>query len=223
MAIETVCTGCGQRLRVAEQHIGKQARCPNCSNVYLVGGASAQGATQPLPLGSPMALSPESLPSEAPTSLIKSEHGSVPGANFFALTPDGTVYGPVDRITIERWTREGRLNESCRVRQGEGSPWQNMGQWLAAGAASFQAVQSLGTSSPLANTVAHPSEVNPFSDAAQPASNPYIATGQYPSYAPYPSDRSGVVLAMGILCWVLSCMYIGWIFAIIGVALAQQD
>ena len=36
MAIETPCSGCGQKLAVAEEHAGKQARCPSCGEIYTV-------------------------------------------------------------------------------------------------------------------------------------------------------------------------------------------
>jgi hypothetical protein len=37
MAIDTPCSGCGKTLRVADDCIGKKARCPHCRTVYLVG------------------------------------------------------------------------------------------------------------------------------------------------------------------------------------------
>lgn len=36
MPIETNCPGCGQRLRVADEHAGKVARCPGCAATYTV-------------------------------------------------------------------------------------------------------------------------------------------------------------------------------------------
>jgi ribosomal protein S27E len=43
MPIEMRCTGCGQALRVADEHAGKKARCPSCgtiAEVPLSGGVS---------------------------------------------------------------------------------------------------------------------------------------------------------------------------------------
>lgn len=45
MPIDTTCNGCGNRLRVAEQHAGKKARCPKCGNVYIVPNLAADEAS----------------------------------------------------------------------------------------------------------------------------------------------------------------------------------
>jgi hypothetical protein len=36
MSIETRCPGCGRTLQVGDEHAGKQARCPLCSEIYVV-------------------------------------------------------------------------------------------------------------------------------------------------------------------------------------------
>lgn len=36
MPIELTCTGCGQALRVGEDHAGKKARCPKCGAISVV-------------------------------------------------------------------------------------------------------------------------------------------------------------------------------------------
>lgn len=36
MSIEIGCTGCGQTLRVADEHAGKKARCPACGTIVQV-------------------------------------------------------------------------------------------------------------------------------------------------------------------------------------------
>jgi len=38
MAIEMQCPGCGQTLRVGDEHAGKQARCPQCGTITRVPG-----------------------------------------------------------------------------------------------------------------------------------------------------------------------------------------
>lgn len=239
MSIESICSGCGQRLRVADEHRGKQARCPACGQIYLVGGSAQAGTFGDVDSAgsrgsgwAPTTYAPTSNkpdlfgPSfDEPSVPVASNQNADPprqDTSHFAMTPDGIIYGPVDQPTLDRWIQEGRLNDSCRVRQGENGPWQPMMQWLAAKMPTSQVAYG-GGQTPLASAAVHSEAVNPFSDAARPQSiNPYHATGQYP-YPTYPSDRSGVVLTMGILSWVLSCMYIGWIMAIIGIALAQQD
>lgn len=49
MPIEMSCTGCGQTLRVADEHAGKMARCPKCGAVVGVPAAgTAASAVPPL-------------------------------------------------------------------------------------------------------------------------------------------------------------------------------
>jgi hypothetical protein len=40
MSIETICTGCSRKLRVADEHAGKKARCPSCGTIYSVPASS---------------------------------------------------------------------------------------------------------------------------------------------------------------------------------------
>ena len=49
MPIEMSCTGCGQTLRVADEHAGKKARCPACGTIAEVpwDGAEVQPVEEP--------------------------------------------------------------------------------------------------------------------------------------------------------------------------------
>jgi hypothetical protein len=49
MSIEMRCTGCGQTLRVADEHAGKKARCPACGTIVQVPPAGAGPASSPQP------------------------------------------------------------------------------------------------------------------------------------------------------------------------------
>ena len=48
MPIEMRCAGCGQTLRVADEHAGKKARCPACGTIAQV--PPAQGTVPPVPV-----------------------------------------------------------------------------------------------------------------------------------------------------------------------------
>ncbi len=138
MAIESNCEGCGQRLRVGEEFVGRQARCPACGRIYVVGQPAASSS----PLANPTA--PNT--SEAPSSPVASPEeasfsspsnggvsASVPQESpktrqYFAKTPDGTVYGPTDLATIQRWQSEGRLNASCQFRESDSAFWKSMSE-----------------------------------------------------------------------------------------------
>jgi phage FluMu protein Com len=41
MAIESICDGCGKKLRVADEFAGRKARCPHCKTVYTVSSGSS--------------------------------------------------------------------------------------------------------------------------------------------------------------------------------------
>jgi hypothetical protein len=38
-------------------------------------------------------------------------------------TPEGQIYGPVNRTSLEQWVREGRVTDDCQLRRGEHGAW----------------------------------------------------------------------------------------------------
>jgi hypothetical protein len=60
MPIEMPCNGCGQTLRVADEHAGKMARCPKCGAVVNVPAAGTTAAAAPPPQPVPDFLQPAS-------------------------------------------------------------------------------------------------------------------------------------------------------------------
>lgn len=48
MAIEFLCSGCSNTLRVPDEHAGKHARCPQCSSVNSIPTQSQQPAPTPI-------------------------------------------------------------------------------------------------------------------------------------------------------------------------------
>ena len=203
MPIQSICSGCGQTLRVADEHMGKLAKCPSCGTVYRV-GESAGGETQPSPTPGPASPSNDPYAAtayDAPTTEFEAVAAPITpvGANealrsktFFAQTPDGKVYGPTDFGTLEKWSTEGRLNPQCLVREADAATWVPLGSILSQSSANPYAVQYSSTA---------------------PAWNS--------SSAPVQSDRSAVVLTLGILSWVVCCF--GPICAIIAIVLGYQD
>lgn len=94
MALEITCAGCGKSLRVADEHAGKNLRCPSCHQVTTAPRA---------PL--------------AETTLQ-------PAANWYMQTPEGQTYGPVTRDELDRWILEGRLAADCLLASSGQGPWQ---------------------------------------------------------------------------------------------------
>ena len=78
MPIETICQ-CGKRLRVADEHAGKLAKCPQCQAVYTVPQPAAAGAG----LGSASTLPPDD--------------------RWHLRTDGGLTFGPVSRQELDRW------------------------------------------------------------------------------------------------------------------------
>ncbi len=99
MAITSQCQACGATLSVADEHAGRQARCPKCGQTYTVPQAGG----------------------EAEVSAAASRPDAID--RWSMLGVDGRVYGPVDRPTLDRWVAEGRVSTECQLRQGD-QPWQ---------------------------------------------------------------------------------------------------
>ena len=100
MAIETECEGCGVQLRVADEYAGRQARCPQCGNEYAVPQLAQPGPIRPEPKTGPSS-----------------------SAQWYVQTPEGQMYGPVTRDTLDNWVREGRVNASCQLRDSANGTW----------------------------------------------------------------------------------------------------
>jgi len=106
MAIELACPGCNNRLRVADNTAGQQAKCPSCETVFQV---SADGVAQSNP---PQAAPP---PDRAPAA----------SAEMWRLKiPTGSTFGPISRQELESWVAQGRVTgDSQLLREGD-QEWQ---------------------------------------------------------------------------------------------------
>ncbi|MCA9186584.1 MAG: DUF4190 domain-containing protein [Pirellulaceae bacterium] len=102
MAIELTCGGCRRRLRLADEHAGMRAVCPECNETFTVPSVSEPAH--------------EAIERAIGTSAAEA-------AEWSMLTPDQQVYGPVVRSQLEQWVREGRVSAACKLKQGEGR-WQ---------------------------------------------------------------------------------------------------
>ncbi len=99
MTIETICQGCARKLRVGDEHAGKQARCPQCGTIYtvphLVNSEWTAATSQPAPV-----------------------------SDFWHLrTPDSREYGPVRRQELDQWVVEGRIPPEAQLRRDGTDRW----------------------------------------------------------------------------------------------------
>ncbi len=126
MAIETICTGCGQKLSVADENAGKRARCPACGQIYTIPSASTAQPTEGTSGSGYGATNPVSDTYAASAFNSTNDVGQPPdGERFWMRAVDGNEYGPVDRPTLDRWFREGRVGPGYQIRQSEFSNWQS--------------------------------------------------------------------------------------------------
>lgn len=137
MPIETVCQGCGKRLRVGDEHAGKLAKCPQCQAVYTV----------------PQSAVAASWGAGASTSSALSA-----GDRWHLKTPDGLSFGPVARVELDRWLGEGRITAQSQIlHEGDG-------QWVWA-AQIYPHLQNVALASPFQPGAA-PRGVNPYAPSA---------------------------------------------------------
>lgn len=96
MPIESNCPGCGRRLQLADEHAGKQARCPICNTIStisdVVATESGNGTNPKLP-------------------------------SWFLRTPEGQTYGPATKQQLDVWVTEGRVSEDCHLRTDDQEEW----------------------------------------------------------------------------------------------------
>lgn len=255
MSIQFPCQRCGQTLSVADEHAGKQARCPSCQTVQPVpnpNGMGGNNSTGGISGGgynpSPTTISfggsifdPPNTNSPAPSNndplfgsfgstsqppspssnagskggglfdglgvekLEPLDSGGVSGSNtgqpdeYYLEAPGGDIYGPVDWRTLVAWKNQGRVGPGYRIRKGTNGAWQ---------------VAS--------STELYAKTPNPFADTVAPsAPNP---TPQY-QYRYSQQDRSGLILGLAIVAWVLTlmCGPLGAITGILAWLFGAQD
>ena len=99
MALEIRCPGCGRTLRIAEEHAGKQVRCPACQQISTAGAAAGAGR--------------EAFGSSVSESV----------ATWHLKTPEGPIYGPISWPEVQTWAAEGRISADCQLAEGMSGPW----------------------------------------------------------------------------------------------------
>lgn len=220
MPIDSVCSGCGKMLRVADDFAGRKARCPICGVIYVVGDSS----TQAVPVDAANAETtyvqpsePISLPTLEP--LASSESWSSPvdstpsriNDEFFVRTPNQSVYGPTDRQTVLDWITQGRLDDSCHIRQSNSEQWIGLPAWR------FQSKQQDPFANPYSIRVEGHTQKGllPFHSAPN-------SENQSAGYA-----RSGngiAVLILGIVSWILCPTFLGsLVCASFAIVLGQKE
>jgi len=119
-------------------------------------------------------------------------------------TPEGQQFGPISRSELDGWVAEGRVTSDSQILQEGGAQW----QW----AKDIYPVLAKGATAPASAPVA--AGANPFADIGdQPATNPYASprTGGQSAYTRSglrkQPHRGGMILAFGILSWVVCVVF----------------
>jgi len=185
MAIETKCPGCERTLRVGDENAGKQARCPMCNTIYVVPGGDT---TKPPP------------------------SASGTGDPWYMKTPEGQVFGPVNRAELERWLADGRISAECELRTRENQEWHPADEYFGVLSTSHQSATGQQTAA-VAEPTARPTEQSPFRSGT-PLTGGSATRGRF--QVPH---RGGMILAFGILGWVFTCP----VFAVMAWVMGTSD
>ena len=196
MPIETVCTGCGQRLRVADEHAGKLAKCPRCQTTYVVPSSRPLGETT---VAERAAEHPAATAAELARPLSSEAAIQRPGGGqsdqWHVLADDGRCYGPVSRSELDTWFSEGRIGTTTQIRREGQSSWQP---------ASLLYPSLLAVPKEKMGQVAAASQ-NPFADHDASPHRPPITPGSPVSYIQ--PHRGNMVLTLGV--FGLCCNLLG--------------
>lgn len=199
MTIEITCKGCGQKLRVSDEHAGKQARCPGCK------------AVMPVPA-----------PSDTPP-------GAANAADLWHVKlEDGNAYGPVPKSELDAWVAQGRITAATKLRRDGQPNWIDAGQVypalggspLGPPAQPFQQAPPgapIGGPNPFGETpqFQQPTQPNPYASPTTPQPAGYGASPYGRTQGYREPHRGGVILTLGIL-GIVCCMILGiiaWVMA----------
>lgn len=212
MTIDIQCTGCSRQLRVADEHGGKSARCPECQTIVAVPHPKSAAPVTSRSAGF-VAPTVETTKEKTHPTFDLNDGNATP--SWHLKTPEGQTYGPVDRAELDRWYAEGRITNDCMLRQEPSTNWVNANAVYPSVAppSSRENNRPVHTSTPSANPNANPfGEQSPYTSPNSTSTNT-AAGRRRRNQVPH---RGGLILALGILSWVISCPLFGVIAWIMG-------
>lgn len=120
-------------------------------------------------------------------------------------TPEGQIYGPVSKDEMDKWVTDGRVTSECFLAPDESN-------WDRADAL-YPVLRET-----LSRRVGTGATESPVS-ATQPARSPYgsaSATTSTTRYRYAAAHRGGLILALGVISWVVGCPIFGLFAWIMG-------
>jgi phage FluMu protein Com len=175
MALEIRCPNCDRKLRIAEEHAGKQVRCPACQQI----STAPIGATD----------------SESSAAATAAENA----ATWHLKTPEGPIYGPITWPMVQSWAAEGRIAADCQLAESRTGPWHEAGELLPQLRPSPKPA-SVGSAAP----ATHP-WMSPEPGEAGGGGNPYSAPGTAAIGSYVAPHRGGLILVLGLIGFAISC------------------
>jgi hypothetical protein len=188
MTREIACSQCGRSIIVAGKGATGTFRCPDCER-RIVGESTSVHST------------PEA-----------ADHENVQDTEWYLLTPEGPIYGPITWPQVEQWSAEGRIDADCQLGTSAAGPWR---------AASERLPLLRRSSRPGSTESASPGGGNSTSDATAPPidlrrGDGYAPAAADPGLAPH---RGIVIFILGLMGLVIGCP----VFSFAAWAMATRD
>lgn len=223
------CPACGNVYVVGEGSTNLSVANPNPSfevaeTAYVAPGIASDSTSQPLADSwSSLPTSPSQLDAPSERNLVQqpnatpeqwsgvvSPQSELPQATpiaeskFFVRTPNSMIYGPSDKATVLDWIDQGRLDDTCHIREEASEQWIGLAAWR------FQTRKvNAPASSPVLSTAIGFGEVQRSS----------VQSAGYGK-----SGNGTIILVLGLASWVLCLTVIGgWICAILAIVFASFE
>jgi hypothetical protein len=181
MSLEIHCPGCGRTLQIADEHAGKQIRCPACQQISVAPTATTTAKS--------LAAGPVATKSDP--------------ATWHLRTPEGQTYGPIPWWQVQTWAGEGRIGADCLLAESTSGPWRAATELLSdlPGPATPQpTAPSSPTTYPWTPASPFAPQLGGDGRAAAASTGPFAPAGSY--VAPH---RGGLILALGLLGFIATC------------------
>ncbi len=131
MTIEFSCSQCNAELQIRDEDRGKKARCPRCGMIHEVPAANgdaelsrSSSSRSNTATEEPTVYHPGPSP-PGPSSPGPSTVETSPYLQWLLKTPDGQIYGPVERTELDAWKQQGRVSAACLVQMQGQTHWQS--------------------------------------------------------------------------------------------------
>ena len=117
MSIEFICKECKTHLRLDPKDAGNKVRCPHCGMIQA--GPDWHPPERPQDDHTAATKRPGQ-----ETAYLGTPTFADAGQDWLLKTPDGKIYGPVTRQTLDEWSNQGRVSTECYLKQNEETQWQ---------------------------------------------------------------------------------------------------